>query len=213
MNLSNKLIAIIDYEMGNIGSIVGALKFLEIDFIISKNINKLSNAHAYILPGVGAFPQGMKNIKRFKLDKLINREVEINKKHFLGICLGMQLLADYSIENKATQGLGLINGKVVNMKNNYKTRIPHVGWNNIKFKKDNKLFRNITSNSNFYFDHSFKFVPKNNNSTKATTKYSETFTSIVNKGNIYGTQFHPEKSQRNGLKILRNFSNLVNLNE
>ncbi len=213
MKKGNKLIAIIDYEMGNIGSIVGALKFLEIDFIISNNINKLSIANAYILPGVGAFPQGIKNINKFKLDRLINREVKIKKKYFLGICLGMQLLADYSTENEITQGLGLISGKVIKMKSNNKVRVPHVGWNNIKFNKENKLFKNIIPNANFYFDHSYKFLPKDMKCIKATTRYGETFTSIVNKGNIYGTQFHPEKSQRNGLKILRNFSNLVNLHE
>ncbi len=209
MRSKKKIIGIIDYKMGNIGSVASALKYLQLNFLISSDIKSLSKTDALILPGVGAFPQGMENIRKFMLDKFLIDEVKNKQKPFLGICLGMQLLADSSEENCITKGLGFISGKVLRMKSKKKFQIPHVGWNNINFKTENKLIKNLTNGDNFYFDHSYKFVPTRRNNLKATSNHGEKFAAIVSHKNIYGTQFHPEKSQRNGLKLLRNFSNLA----
>ena len=202
-------IAIIDNHMGNIGSVVSACDSLRQEVIISDKPSILKTANAYILPGVGAFPQAMKNLQNNKLDEFLEEQIIDKKKPFLGICLGMQMLATSSEEQTITKGLGWIDGEVVLMKSRLNYPIPHVGWNHLNVIDHQILLKNIEQNATFYFDHSYQFIPKVDQSVLATTEYGDSFASIVNRGNIFGTQFHPEKSQRNGLKILRNFINYV----
>ena len=205
----NSLIGVIDNRMGNIGSIQSAFNFLKQDVLVSTNPSDLKDCVAFVLPGVGAFPQAMKNLKESKFDKFLNHQVIEERRPFLGICLGMQLLASTSEEQAITDGLGWIDGKVIKMKEEKTYPVPHVGWNNIDVRKHKNLFNNIDENPTFYFDHSYHFIPDSKEVIVATTNYSSDVVSIIKKGNIFGTQFHPEKSQRNGLKLLRNFLNFV----
>lgn len=197
--------------MGNVGSVESAINFLDRKCIISNNIEEILEADGYILPGVGAFPEAMKNLKRLDLIEVLSEEVINKKKPFFGICLGMQLLAKDSIEQGLSEGLGWIDGhvKALDLNNNYK--VPHVGWNNVEFDSELPLFARIEENSHFYFDHSFHLECDKKLIT-STCNYGKKYVASIQKENIFATQFHPEKSQRNGLKMLRNFLNLINSN-
>jgi imidazole glycerol-phosphate synthase subunit HisH len=198
------MVVIIDYGMGNLFSVKNALDAIGAESIISDNPEDLEKADKIILPGVGAFPDGMKNLKKRGFIEVLKKEVLNNKKPFLGICLGMQLLATDSEEHKLTKGLGWINGHVkkFNVDNNF--RIPHMGWNDVFVKKENPLF-GANKTPVFYFVHSYHIVPNDLSVILATCNYGEEFVAAIQKDNVFGVQFHPEKSQKCGLEFLKNF--------
>lgn len=199
---------IIDYGMGNVGSVAAALEYLGANYFVSNKNEDLINASAFILPGVGAFPTAMKNLKKLNLVDGLNQQVLQQKKPFFGICLGMQLLAKDSVEQGFSTGLGWLDAHVLPLEPVMGLRIPHVGWNNITFCDDNMFFEHIDSGANFYFDHSYQ-LRCSADRIAATFEYGSEYVAAVSYQNIIATQFHPEKSQRNGLKMLRNFLNLV----
>ena len=198
------MVAIIDYGMGNVISVQKALKVLNAESIITDNAEQIEKCSHIILPGVGSFRQAMDNLHKRGLVEILNKEVNQNKKPFLGICLGMQLLADRSFEDSETMGLGYISGTVKAIP---ATGLPptHIGWNNIEVKQL-RLFTNVNDH-NFYFVHSFCFNVMNANDIAATVNYGTAVVAAVQKDNIYGTQFHPEKSQMEGIVVLKNFLN------
>ena len=191
--------------MGNVGSVKNAFDFLGEEAIVSCNEEDIKSASHIVLPGVGAFKKGMENLISLRLPDILHREVFDKKKPFLGLCLGMQLLADEGDEGGSTKGLGWISGKVQKLKvDDSKLKIPHVGWNDVTIQNKFRLFENI-SNPVFYFVHSFHFVPDDASVVAAITDYGENFVSAIEKDNIFGLQFHPEKSQSAGLEIFTNF--------
>jgi len=203
------MIAIIDYEMGNLQSVVNAFEFLGYETCISKDRKMLQEADALVLPGVGAFEDGMKNLEKDGLADFLFEEVVKKGKPFLGICLGMQLLAEEGFEGGQHKGLGWIKGKAVKLETGgKKLRLPHIGWNNITVKKEEPLFSGIREDFNFYFVHSFH-LDCDSNIISATCDYSQTFAAAIQKDNIFATQFHPEKSHAIGLSLLKNFADFV----
>ncbi len=202
-------VLIIDYGMSNLGSVRRALEECGADVIISDNPNDLKLAERIILPGVGAFGDGMKNLREKDWINRIKEEVFSNNIPLLGICLGMQLLADKGYEGGEYEGLGLIPGEVKILQPNSKgERIPHIGWNEVNRVTSNILLEDITDGSDFYFVHNYYFEAKNTENIIAYTPYCGKFASVINAGNVYGTQFHPEKSIPAGFKLLKNFINL-----
>ena len=201
------MIGIIDYKMGNIGSIQNMLKRISVKSVISSKIELLNNCVKLILPGVGSFDQGMKNLKNHNFIRFLNDYVIKDKKPILGICLGMQLFADKSEEGDLS-GLGWIKGNVkkFNLRKDG-LKVPHMGWNNIECK-NSKLFLNLPNEKRFYFVHSFFFECKNKENIISTTDYGINFASSINKQNIWGTQFHPEKSHICGMNLLKNYAKL-----
>ena len=200
-------VGIINYDMGNIQSVANALSFLGHTPIISDNPHVLMEADAYILPGVGAFGEAIKNLNNRGLIEFLNTEVLINKKPILGICLGMQLMTNSSLELGKYKGFGWIDAEVVPIPKNKNICVPHVGWNNIHIKIKEPLFSHIKQESHFYFDHSFYVSSYDTDSVTATCNNGVEMCISLRKDNIFATQFHPEKSQTNGLKVLRNFLN------
>ncbi len=206
------MIAIIDYRMGNLRSVAKAFESLGALVEVTSSLSKLRKAKALVLPGVGAFSAGMSNLRKMKLIPEIKNAVKEGKP-FLGICLGLQLLFTESQEHGRHLGLDVIPGKVVRFKSNLK--IPHMGWNTIKKVKSEKLkvkndiLKTIPDDAYFYFVHSYYVKPKNRNVVVATSDYGQKFTCVVAKDNIYGIQFHPEKSSKLGLKILENFCKIA----
>ena len=210
----NKIITIVDYNMGNVRSIAKAFESLGVRVLISSRKEAIKNAHQLVLSGVGAFADGMRNLKKLGLINLLNKEVINGKKPILGICLGMQLMAKNSTEFGFHQGLGWLDASVkeFNLKNkNFK--VPHVGWNNMKILDKNcPLLTGIKSGIDYYFVHSYHLVCRSKNMVKAVCCYGQDFTAVIQKENIFGVQFHPEKSQSHGLEILKNFINLKIIN-
>ena len=201
------MIGIIDYKMGNIGSIQNMLKRISVKSVISSKIEILNNCDKLILPGVGSFDQGMKNLKNHNFIRFLNDYVIKDKKPILGICLGMQLFADNSEEGDLS-GLGWIKGNVKKFNlRKYGLKVPHMGWHNIECK-NSKLFLNLPNEKRFYFVHSFFFECKNKENIISTTDYGINFASSINKQNIWGTQFHPEKSHICGMNLLKNYAKL-----
>jgi len=198
-----KKIAVIDYGVGNIRSVENAISWLGYDVKLTREEKHLREADLLILPGVGAFEKGLTGLKKYTLVPILTDLVINNKKPILGICLGMQLLADTSEENGLHKGLGWIPGDVKKLDFSERYPVPHVGWNNINIKFEGPLFSRTPENPHFYFDHSFHFVCKSSENVLATCKYGNEIIVAVNKENIWGVQFHPEKSQNNGLKLLR----------
>ena len=199
------MICVIDYGLSNIKSVCSALKKLDIRFEVVEKNKSLNNFSGLILPGVGAFNQAMTNLQKIGLDEEIKKQVILNKKKIMGICLGMQLLMDESEENVISKGLGLISGKVKKIKNKGLS-LPHVGWNNTKILKNNKIFKLIPDNVFMYYVHNYCVHLKNKKNLLATTDYGIEITSVIlGEDHIYGFQAHPEKSQLYGLKILENF--------
>lgn len=198
------MIGIIHYGMGNVTSVKNAFDFLNIPCKIISKANELSDVSHIILPGVGAFPQGMENLRESGFADAIYKNILEQNKPFLGLCLGMQLLATVSYEGRETLGLNLIPGKV-SLLPDKDVLIPQIGWNNIEITRANGL---IKDDVDFYFVHSYYFQTEESDDVIATVDYGINFAAAVNRKNIYGTQFHPEKSQAAGLEILKNFSRL-----
>ena len=202
-------ILIIDYGMGNLGSVKRAVEECGVDNVtISHSVSDFEDCTHAILPGVGAFPDAMKNLEEFGLVKEIKKVAIDEKIPFLGICLGMQLLASTGTEVVNHEGLGLIPGRVVLLSSNNNERIPHVGWNEIHLQKGDELLNQIPDKSDFYFVHSYHFIPDSSENVLTITPYCDSFVSSVSHANIKGTQFHPEKSSTMGFQLLRNFLTL-----
>lgn len=208
-------VVVIDYDIGNVKSIINALNKIEVNATLTRDRETILSSDAVILPGVGAFKQGMTNLKMYNLDVILKEYVKI-KKPLLGICLGMQLLFDESEEFGLTEGLGLINGKIKKLTSGvgYNLKLPNIGWYNVvvqlERKVDTTLFNGINNNSDFYFVHTFAAYPDHVEDILSTTSFGDTkFCSSVKKDNIYGCQFHPEKSGEIGLRLLNNFVKLI----
>lgn len=206
-----KNIAIIDYGVGNTHSVKEAISSLDCNVIISNDPETLSKADALILPGVGAYEAAMDNLKKRDLITPLNEMVLGENKPLLGICLGMQLLADYSEENGYHEGLGWIKGKVVRIKDEPTTRVPHVGWNDVEVVNKAPLFVRIAGEANFYFDHSYHFACEDESHVAARVNYGRSLVAAVKRENVHGVQFHPEKSQITGLRLLKGFINAVSV--
>lgn len=199
-------VCIIDYGMGNLGSVRRALIELGVDPIIGTDPAELSNADRIILPGVGSFSDAMSNLVQGGWVDEIRRQVLDLEKPFLGICLGMQLLASRGCEHGDTEGLNLIPGEIVTLNSlGCDLRVPHVGWNQIETRNDHKLFAGIPDGTDFYFVHSFAFKPKGEGSVLAITDYGAPIVAAVGRGNVLGAQYHPEKSAKAGFRQLKNF--------
>lgn len=197
-------ILIIDYGVGNFQSVANALRFLGYQFLVSGDPRDITQADVYILPGVGAFSEAMKNLESRGIIQVLEKEVLEKKKPLLGICLGMQVLAQDSEEFGYHKGLGWIEGHVVRFAEKEGFTIPHVGWNTISIMKKDPLFTRIEGEPNYYFDHSYYFLC-DQKYVLAQCHYITSFASAVQKENIFGLQFHPEKSQTAGLKLFRGF--------
>ena len=198
-------IVIVDYGMGNVHSIVGAMSYLGFsDVAISNHNEQILGADRLILPGVGNFARAIQNIKSLDLDKSLSLAHSEKSIPILGICLGMQLLGLSSTESGTNQGLGYFNGTVTRFESGT-LAVPHVGYNQVSHTGSMRIFEGIKNNSDFYFTHSYYLKDYEIKNVVSQTKYDLDFVSSVNKGNVYGVQFHPEKSQSNGLQILKNF--------
>ncbi len=197
---------ILDINSGNILSLKNIILKFSKNVSIGNNDNNILNATHIFLPGVGSYSQVMQNVKNTVNIKLLKKKLLENETMFLGICVGMQVLSDYGYENDKSEGLSLIKGSVKKMET--KEILPHVGWNSINFNKKSKLLNQIPNKSDFYFTHSYSYHLEDSSSIISNTNYGLSFPSIINKLNIYGTQFHPEKSQSNGIKLIKNFLEL-----
>ena len=197
-------IAIVDYGVGNLTSVANALEILGFSSVISADSGELERADAIILPGVGAFPDAAEKLRASRLDRDILLQAE--KKPILGICLGMQLLFEESSEVRPTAGLGLIPGRVDWIKTEFK--LPHIGWNSLTFQNDCPLFQGLSDGAYVYFVHSYCGYAARELDVAARTDYGTSVVAAVHRGNVYGCQFHPEKSGTAGLQILRNFGEL-----
>ena len=198
------MIAIIDYDAGNIKSVQKAINLLGEETVLTREREDILAADKVILPGVGAFGDAMEKLERFGLVQVIKEVVEKGTP-FLGICLGLQLLFEESEESPGVKGLGILKGKIVKIPEETGLKIPHIGWNSLDFPSEGTLFKGIQPNSYVYFVHSFYLQAEEKEIVKATTKYGVTIEASVEKGNVYACQFHPEKSSDVGLQILKNF--------
>ena len=201
------MIAIIDYDAGNIKSVEKALKLLGQDIVITRNPEEILNADKVILPGVGAFGDAMGKLHEYGLVEIIKEVVE-RKIPFLGICLGLQLMFESSDETPGVEGLGLLKGKILRIPESGDLKIPHMGWNSLHFQNEGRLFANLPQNSYVYFVHSYYLQAEDESIVKATTDYSTCIHASVEKDNVFACQFHPEKSSDVGLTILKNFCEL-----
>jgi len=200
------IVAIVDYGMCNLDSVARAVEECGGKALVTGRSRDLETANRIILPGVGAFADAMRNIKQRALDQILYEQAVEKQIPFLGICLGMQLLASKGFEIEETDGLGFIPGEVRRLNpSGEDTRIPHVGWNEIHPVSDSQLFRGITSGRDFYFVHSYHFCPWDESNVIARTPYAGGFISAVQSGLVFGVQFHPEKSQKAGFQVLKNF--------
>jgi glutamine amidotransferase len=202
-----KKIAIVKYDSGNVDSVCKAISTLGAEPVLTDDENIFKIADACILPGVGAFGDAMGSLRRKNLPEILKRHIVDEGVPLLGICLGMQLLASKGFEHGEHEGLGFIPGTVKKLTPLDNECIPHVGWNNVEHKS-HTLFEGISSGKDFYFVHSYHFTTVDDSNILATTPYCGIFTSVVGKGNILGTQFHPEKSQATGMQLLKNFLNM-----
>lgn len=204
------MIVIVDYGMGNLGSVSKSLKKANSQIKISNKHNDIEMSDKIILPGVGNFKKAMKNLESLNLIELLNHKVLEMKTPILGICLGMQLFSEFSEEGNV-RGLSWINSSVVkfNVSDKIRFKVPHMGWNSVKIKKNSPLLMDLAGDNLFYFVHSYHLVCNNEKDILATTNYSYEFVSAVQKDNIFGTQFHPEKSHLDGQMIINNFVNQI----
>lgn len=199
------MIAIIDYDAGNLKSVQKALLFLGEESIITREKREILAADKVILPGVGAFGEAMQRLKQYELDKVIHESVEKGTP-FLGICLGLQLLFDGSDENGGAEGLRVLDGAIKKIPDKTGLKIPHIGWNSLHLQNQGRLFEGISEGAFVYFVHSFYLEAGQDSIVKATTNYSVDIHASVEQGNVFACQFHPEKSSDVGLKILQNFA-------
>ena len=206
-------VTIVDYNSGNISSVINSFKEVAIDKVnieVTSELNKIKLSDKIVLPGQGSFKSCVDALNSINgLVNTLNEFAINNKKPLLGICVGLQMFADIGYEEIETKGLGWISGKVSKIDNqNGKFKLPHIGWNEISIVKESKIFKDIKNKSHMYFVHSYEFIPEDKSVISATTDYSSNIVCSVEKENIFGTQFHPEKSDKLGLKIIENFLNL-----
>lgn len=201
-------IIIVDYGMGNIRSVANAFARLGADYAISNDATDFSDGAAIVLPGVGAFHAAMENLRARGLDEALGEQVLIRQKPFLGICLGLQLIAKDSVESGYATGLGWIDGHVLKLEPVPHHPVPHVGWNEVVYRPESPLFQRVEEGAHFYFDHSFHLQCSPELIT-SRCDYGGEWVASIQKENILACQFHPEKSQRNGLRLLRNFLSFV----
>src|SRR5210317_928775 len=206
-------VTIVDYNSGNISSVINSFSEVANDKVnieVTSDLNKIKSSDKVVLPGQGSFKSCVDALNNINgLVETLNEFAINNKKPLLGICVGLQMFADIGYEEAETKGLGWISGKVLKIDNqNGKFKLPHIGWNQINIVSDSKIFKDIENNSHMYFVHSYEFIPKDKSVISATTEYASNIVCSVEKENIFGTQFHPEKSDKTGLKIIDNFINL-----
>ena len=206
-------VTIVDYKSGNISSVINSFKEVAKDKVnieVTSDLNKIKSSDKVVLPGQGSFKSCVDALNKINgLKDTLNEFTITNKKPLLGICVGLQMFADVGFEETETKGLGWISGKVSKIDNqNGKYKLPHIGWNQINIVKYSKILKDIENKSHMYFVHSYEFIPDDKNTILTTTDYSSKIVSSVEKENIFGTQFHPEKSDKLGLKIITNFINL-----
>ena len=201
------MIAIIDYNAGNLKSVEKALNSMGQECVVTRDFQEIEQADKIILPGVGAFGDAMAQLKKYELDKVI-REVTAKGKPFLGICLGLQLLFEGSEESQGVEGLHILDGKILRIPDQEGLKIPHIGWNSLNLLNDGRLFKGISQDVYVYFVHSYYLKAKEPEIVKATTEYSTCIHASVEKGNVFACQFHPEKSGLVGLEILKNFTEI-----
>lgn len=198
-------VVIIDYQMGNTKSVLRSFEKFTSDVMISSDPDVIESATHLVLPGVGSFADGKKHLEEMAIIPALIKQVKVNKTPFLGICLGMQLLASKGTEVEEMEGLDLIPGVVKKLIPTAQMPVPHVGWNEIKIRQDHQLLEGVKDDTDFYFVHSYHFDVADSNHIIATTPYTLDVASIIGCDNIVGTQFHPEKSQVSGLKLIKNF--------
>ena len=206
-------VTIVDYNSGNISSVINSFQEVAKDKVnieVTSNLNKIKSSDKIVLPGQGSFKSCVDALNSIDgLVDTLNDFVTSKKKPLFGICVGLQMFADIGYEEKETKGLGWISGKVLKIDNqNGKYKLPHIGWNEINIVNESKIFKDIENNSHMYFVHSYEFIPEDKSVISATTDYSSNIVCSVEKENIFGTQFHPEKSDKIGLKIIDNFIKL-----
>ncbi len=201
------MIAIIDYDAGNMKSVEKALHFLEKEVLVTRNREEILNADHVILPGVGAFGMAMEQIREYDLEEVIHAVVKKGTP-FLGVCLGAQLLFESSEEDPGIAGLGLLKGTIKKIPKGEYVKIPHMGWNSLSITPGRRLFQGIGGDHYVYFVHSYYIHAKDRDVVAATTNYNVTIDAAIETGNLFGCQFHPEKSSETGLAILKNFVNL-----
>ena len=204
-------VTIVDYKSGNISSVINSFKEVAKDKVtieVTSDLNKIKSSDKVVLPGQGSFKSCVDALNKINgLTEALTEFAISNKKPLLGICVGLQMFADIGYEETETKGLGWISGKVSKIDNqNGKYKLPHIGWNQINIIKKSKIFENIENNSHMYFVHSYEFLPNDKNVISATTDYSTNIVCSVEKENIFGTQFHPEKSDKIGLQVIKNFT-------
>ena len=201
------MIAIIDYNAGNLKSVEKALAAIGQESVVTRDYRTIRAADKVILPGVGAFGDAMEQLKKYELDKVI-REVTAEGRPFLGICLGLQLLFAGSEENRGVEGLGILDGEVLKIPDTEGLKIPHIGWNSLKLQHDGRLFAGIAEGAFVYFVHSYYLKAADAQIVRATAEYGVSIHASVEQGNVFACQFHPEKSGEVGLSILRSFCEL-----
>ena len=206
-------VTIVDYNSGNISSVINSFKEVsqnKVNIEVTSDLKKIKLSDKIVLPGQGSFKSCVDALNNIKdLVNTLNEFVINQKKPLLGICVGLQMFADIGYEETETKGLGWMSGKVSKIDNqDGKYKLPHIGWNQINIVKESKIFKNIDNNSHMYFVHSYEFTPNDKNVISATTEYSSNIVCSVEKENLFGTQFHPEKSDKIGLQIIQNFINL-----
>ena len=206
-------VTIVDYNSGNISSVINSFTEVAkgtVNLEVTSDLNKIKSSDKVVLPGQGSFKSCIDALNSINgLTDTLNEFVINKKKPLFGICVGLQMFANVGYEEIETKGLGWIAGKVSKIDNkNGKYKLPHIGWNQINIVKDSKIFKDVENNSHMYFVHSYEFIPEDKDVISATTDYSSKVVCSVEKDNIFGTQFHPEKSDKIGLKIIENFINI-----
>ena len=206
-------VTIVDYQSGNISSVINSFTEVakgKVNLEVTSDVNKIKSSNKIVLPGQGSFKSCVASLNSINglVDALKDFAIT-NKKPLLGICVGLQMFADIGYEDAETKGLGWIAGKVSKIDNqNGKFKLPHIGWNEIDIQKESKIFKDIENKSHMYFVHSYEFIPEDKSVISATTDYSSKIVCAIEKDNLFGTQFHPEKSDKTGLKIIDNFLKL-----
>ena len=206
-------VTIVDYQSGNISSVINSFKQVgknKINLEVTSDLNKIKLSDKLILPGQGSFKSCVDSLNSINgLVDTLNESAITNKKLLLGICVGLQMFADVGYEEAETKGLGWISGEVSKIDNqNGKFKLPHIGWNEIEIQKESKIFKDIKNKSHMYFVHSYEFIPEDKSVISATTDYSSKIVCSIERENLFGTQFHPEKSDKTGLNMIKNFLNL-----